>query len=365
MLCKVEQKEVENISPTNVLPQTPYWGRLKDDQGFQPKGFEITVSKELLGFDEGGTTKVKDDLLVLIKYLNDNFCYAYVPYGPKLEPAFENQGLFLEELSERIKPNLPSNCIFIRYDLLWENQWAAEDEYFDANGNWQGPPEVNIQEMRVNYKTNNFNLRKSASDSLPKNTFFIDLTLKESELLANMRYNTRYSIRKAIKKDINVREYGLEGIEDWYQLYLETALRHDMPLQNVDFFENILTNQDNNSKGVSVKMLMADYQGEYLASMFLVLSHKRASYLYGASLPNNKMASYALQWESIKLAKEHGCTEYDMFGSAPNINDSHPLRGVHIYKKGFGGDLFHRMGCWDYPYQQQEYDLFRLQEISN
>ncbi|QLE01091.1 peptidoglycan bridge formation glycyltransferase FemA/FemB family protein [Galbibacter sp. BG1] len=365
MLCKIEQKAVENIKPTNVLPQTPYWGRLKDEQGFTPKGFEITVSKELLGYNSEASMPVQDDLLVLVKYLNDSFCYAYVPYGPKLEPAFENQGWFLEELSEKIKAHLPSNCIFIRYDLMWENQWAAEDEYFDEKGNWNGPPEGNIQEMRVNYKTSNFNLRKSASDILPKNTFFLNLTLDEKDLLANMRYNTRYSIKQAYKKGINVQEYGMERIQDWYELYTETAIRHNMPLQNVEFFKNILENQDNGSKGVSVKMLMADSEGEFLASMFLVLSDKRANYLYGASLPNTKMASYALQWESIKIAKKHGCTEYDMFGSAPNITESHPLRGVHIYKKGFGGNLYHRMGCWDYPFKQKEYDLFRLQEISN
>jgi len=77
------------------------------------------------------------------------------------------------------------------------------------------------------------------------------------------------------------------------------------------------------------------------------------------------MASYALQWESIRVAKQWGCTEYDMFGSAPNNNQTHPLHGVHIYKKGFGGELYHRMGCWDYPYDLELYDMFRFQEINN
>src|SRR5690606_22641497 len=104
----------------------------------------------------------------------------------------------------------------------------------------------------------------------------------------------------------------------------------------------ILKNQDNHNKGVIVKMLMAEIDGKFLSSMFLVLSKERATYLYGASKSdrNNLMASYALQWESIKAAKNWGCTEYDMFGSAPNLNKSHPLHGVHIYKKGFGGNLY-------------------------
>lgn len=368
MICTLEAKEIDELKSTNILPQTPFWGRVKQEQqGFIPKGFELSVSKDLLLDSSESLVKKAEDLLVLIKYLDPNHCYAYVPYGPKLEPVFENQGLFLEELSETIRPHLPANCLFIRYDLMWQNQWAAEDEYFDQAGNWIGPPQSHTQEFRVNYKTTNWNLKKSTSDHLPKNTFFLDLTLDEKDLMDNMRYNTRYNVRRALKNGVHVQEYGIEHIGDWYKLYLDTALRHNMPLQNEAYFSSILSNQDNNKKGVKVKMLMAQHKGEYLASMFLVLSKNRGTYLYGASTSekHNLMASYALQWESIKMAKQHGYSEYDMFGSAPNLKHSHPLHGVHVYKKGFGGDLFHRMGCWDYPYDQKKYDVFRFQEIQN
>jgi lipid II:glycine glycyltransferase (peptidoglycan interpeptide bridge formation enzyme) len=365
MICEIEKKDIEAFNSTNILTQTPFWGRVKKNQGFIPKGFELTISKDLLVSEGNSLEKKGEDLLVLIKYISHNTCFAYVPYGPKLEPAFENQGLLLEQLSETIQPKLPPNCIFIRYDLAWENQWAAEEEYFDSAGNWVGAPPNHTQEYRLNFSTVNWNLQKSLAENLPTNTFFLDLTLGENDLLYNMRYNTRYGVRKANKKGIKVCEYGIEHIGEWYKLYLDTAIRHNMPAQNQAYFSTILKNQDNSKKGVTVKMLMADMDGEFLSSMFLVLSKTRGTYLYGASTSckNNLMASYALQWESIKIAKKWGCTEYDMFGSAPNLNQNHPLHGVHIYKKGFGGNLYHRMGCWDYPYHQKMYDLFRLQEI--
>lgn len=365
MICELEKKNLEEFNTTNILTQTPFWGRVKKNQGFIPKGFELTISKDLLVTEANSLEKKCEDLLILIKYIDNNACFAYVPYGPKLEPTFENQGLFLEQLSESIQPKLPANCIFIRYDLSWENQWAKEEEYFDSVGNWIGPPPHKTQEFRVNFNTLNWNLHKSIEDNLPKNTFFLDLTLEEQDLLYNMRYNTRYNVRNANKKGIRVLEYGMKHIEDWYKLYLNTAVRHNMPIQNQEYFSAILKNQDNNKKGVTVKMLMADIDGKFLSSMFLVLSKERGTYLYGAStsFKKNLMASYALQWESIKIAKKWGCTEYDMFGSAPNLNQSHPLHGVHIYKKGFGGDLYHRMGCWDYPYNKKLYDLFRIQEL--
>ncbi|MDD3080556.1 MAG: peptidoglycan bridge formation glycyltransferase FemA/FemB family protein [Paludibacter sp.] len=367
MTCKLHEKELGEIRPTNILPQTSFWGRIKEQQGFIPKSFELTVSKDLLFNSGKSLNHTYDDLLVLIKNIDPNFCFAYIPYGPKLEPVFENQGLFLEELSEIIRPYLPDNCIFIRYDLKWQNQWAKDEEYFDNSGNWLGPPQNQVQEFRVNYKTSNWNLRKSPGDILPKNTFFLDLSQNEKDLLKNMRYNTRYNVKRAIKNGIRVKEYGIEQIGDWYKLYVETAIRHNMPLQDETFFANILQHQDDQRNGVNIKMLMADNGEEFLASMFLVLSNKRGTYLYGASSTekHNMQASYALQWESIKIAKQNGCVEYDMFGSAPNLNKSHPLHGVHVYKKGFGGNLFHRMGCWDYPYKQDEYNLFKIQEINN
>ena len=364
MICELAKKDIEELQTTNVLPQTTFWGRIKRNQGFIPKGFELTISRDLLVTNANSLAKKGEDLLVLIKYVNPNACFAYVPYGPKMEPTFENQGLLLEQLSESIRPHLPASCIFIRYDLTWENQWAAEDDYFDEQGNWIGPPPAQTQEYRLNFNTVTGNVKKSIEDNLPKNTFFLDLTLNEEELMYNMRYNTRYNVRKANKKGIRVREYGLEQIGDWYKLYYDTAMRHNMTMQSQEYFSSILKNQDNSKNGVTVKMLMANIDGRFLSSMFLVLSRKRGTYLYGASTSckDNLMASYALQWESIRISKEWGCTEYDMFGSAPNLDSSHPLHGVHIYKKGFGGDLYHRMGCWDYPYDQKQYDIFRLQE---
>ena len=41
-----------------------------------------------------------------------------------IDDSKRNADVLLEELSETIKPHLPENCMFIRYDLIWENQWA-------------------------------------------------------------------------------------------------------------------------------------------------------------------------------------------------------------------------------------------------
>jgi lipid II:glycine glycyltransferase (peptidoglycan interpeptide bridge formation enzyme) len=100
--------------------------------------------------------------------------------------------------------------------------------------------------------------------------------------------------------------------------------------------------------------------------MFLVLSGKRATYLYGASSSTNRhlMSTYALQWDAMERAKERGCKEYDMFGVSPNPDPSHPLYGLYRFKTGFGGALFHRMGCWDYPLDGKTYEAYRTSEMA-
>ncbi len=123
---ELETKDIEEIQASDIVQQTSFWARVKDRQGIRPQAFHYKLPGGLIDPGKKYTRKILDDLLVLVRYLNYSRCYAYVPYGPKDEPAFENYGPFLEGLSELLRSYLPENCILIRYDLPWENQWAAD-----------------------------------------------------------------------------------------------------------------------------------------------------------------------------------------------------------------------------------------------
>jgi len=367
MHCKLTEKEIHDIESTNTVQQTSFWARVKYEQGLKPFAFEYSASEDLLKPSESGNKSVSDDILVLVQYIDDVHSIAYIPYGPVDEPDFENQGVFMEELAEALRPHLPKNCILIRFDLPWENQWAHEADFFDERGNWTGPPSVNNQEFRLNFKTNNWNLQKSQSDNLPTNTIFLDLNQPQEKLLQRMKPKTRYNIRLSKRRGVQVKSYGMEMLETWYALYSETSVRNGITLHPKENFYKFMELQQQAGKDIDTRLLMAGYEGEYLAAMFLVLSKKRGTYLYGASSGNkrNLMATYAVQWEGIRLAQEWGCEEYDMFGAAPNANSGHPLHGLYRFKSGFGGNFFHRMGCWDYPLNKTQYNSFRAQEVNN
>ena len=367
MHCKVLEKSVHEMAASNIVQQTSFWAQVKARQEMMPYAFQYQATDDLISVTSEGKNYIHDDLLVLIRNIDGYTSFAYIPYGPKNSPDLENYGLFLEELSEALRPHLPKNCILIRYDLPWENPWAKEDDYFDENGNWLGPPSHQSQEFRVNFNTKTWNLVKSRSDILPTNTIFLKLNQSEEILLQKMKPKTRYNIGLSYKKGIRVQEYGIEQLDFWYSIYQETALRNNITLHAKEYFYSVLSQQNNIPNEVDTRLLMADHNGDYLAAMFLVLSNKRGTYLYGASSGKKRqfMATYAVQWEAIKIAKKAGCKEYDMFGTAPNSNPSHPLHGLYRFKIGFGGNLFHRMGCWDYPLDQSGYNTFRALEINN
>ncbi len=366
MELQLERKQTESLEKTPVLQQTAFWSEIKRKQGISSGAFKIKIKTNEICHTQNHKY-IQDDFLVLFQDIGDGRKVGYVPYGPTIEPAEDMQGLFLEELSESLRPFLNSKSVMLRYDLSWESPWAKDSSCY-IDGNWLGPPAKQNQELRINFNTYNWNLKKANTNILPKDTLFIDLRKDEIRLLKDMKRKTRYNIRLSQRKGVKVRKAGMNDISLWYELYKETCVRNGMYLDEQDYFENVFsTNAGFTNSPAKVDLLIAELDDAPLAAMFLVCSGRRATYLYGASTSAYRqcMASYALQWEAIKRAKKIGCTEYDMFGIAPNPDPAHPMYGLYRFKTGFGGKIFHRMGCWDYPLSQQSYELYLSKEMNS
>jgi len=367
MELRVEQKSTHEIEKTSVLQQTAFWSEIKETQGLSARAFNIKAKASHIYNSEVSENFIEDDFLILFQHISADYTVGYVPYGPTLEPGEEFQGEFLEELSETLRPHIDTNCLMFRYDLLWESPWAKDDSRF-MNGDWIGPPEKPNQELRLNFNTHNWNLKKSNTNILPKDTLFIDLTKNEDHILRQMKPKTRYNIKLAQRKGVKVRKAEMSDLNIWYNLYEETCLRNGIFLDNTDHFKTVLnTDASDTHSPAIVELLIAEYENKPLAAMFLVYTGQRATYLYGASSNENRnlMAPYLMQWEAIRRAKKLDCTEYDMFGVAPSKDSSHPMHGLYRFKTGFGGNIFHRMGCWDYPLDSETYDLVQTIEMKS
>ncbi|HMA84613.1 MAG TPA: peptidoglycan bridge formation glycyltransferase FemA/FemB family protein [Desulfosalsimonadaceae bacterium] len=377
MQISVEPKRTKYVEPGIHLQQTAFWGRLKKQQGRQARAFDIAlkdlptenlpVGETLHGPAHWENTHASRDMLVVIRSLGAEGSMAYVPFGPELLPDADRRGRWLEQLSERIRPHLPANCVFIRYDLPWESPWAADKRRYTENDIWMGKPRTGIREMRMNFDTKRWNLRKAPTDLLPTDTVILDLTTDRDRLLRQMKPKTRYNIRLSSRKGVRVREAGIQDLSAWYDIYCQTADRHGMMLNSLDYFKAALeVNASDSGSPASIHLLLAEVAEKPVAGILLAIAGSRATYLYGASSlrKSHCMPAYALQWTAICKAKAAGCHDYDLFGTAPYPDPYHPMYGLYRFKTGFGGQLIHRQGCWDYPYDESRYDLYRAQEMA-
>jgi lipid II:glycine glycyltransferase (peptidoglycan interpeptide bridge formation enzyme) len=339
MNLSLQAKSTVSLYETPLLHQSSFWSQVKENQGFKALAFDIKVrTSDVLQMS--GSSFLLDDILVLLAPIGRDYSIGYVPYGPVLTPVESQMGPFLEELSEQLRPNLPKECALLRYDLPWQRPW--EDTTLDTT----------LKELRLNWGTQGKGLRKACSNQLPPDTLFLDLRGSEEMLLARMHKKTRYNIRLAFRKGVVVREGTLEDLPLFYELYRETCQRNRVNLHDLSYFSSFFGLSDNKA---GFSLFLAELDGIPLSAMFLTHSANRATYLYGASSSRlrNSMSTYALQWNAILQAKRWGCTQYDLFGVAPDDEPSHPMHGLNAFKNGFGGTPFHRMGCWDYSFDTE------------
>lgn len=326
MITEVCRKHSDELFRTSIIQQTSFWSNVKNRMGFETLAINFKYGE------------IDSDILVVIQSIDIDRAIAYVPYGPEITPPEEERGAFLEELSECLRSFLPLNCVAIKYDLCWESFWET-------------PPSAFAQEFRMNFNSIYSNFQKCTSNILPSNTVYVELDTTPEGILNRMKPKTRYNILLSERRGVEVKEYGPEFLDTWYSLYCETCIRNGLVIHDRGYFDTILTtNASETESPAEVRLLAALHDGKPLAALFLVITGRRGSYLYGASTSQDRglMAPYALQWRAMMISKEKGCNEYDMFGIAPKADPAHPMYGLYRFKSGFGGEIYRTMGCWDY-----------------
>ena len=307
-------------------------------------------------------------LLALSRRIAPGIRMAYVPWGPELPAGFPPGGgprnKALGELARALRPFLPRDAAFVRFDPPW---LAAGD------GAAPGPP-----------------FRRAAADIQPPDTVVVDLSPPALDILAAMKPKWRYNIGLAEKRGVSVspavedldasseagasweagdgaapRDFGL-----FYGLMRETAGRDGIAVHGAEYYRALFEAcacagaGDSGAVPLRLRLYVARHEGDCLAAVVILFRGKQATYLYGASsnAKRNLMAPYALQWRAMLDAKAAGCDSYDLFGIPPDENPAHPMAGLYRFKTGFGGSARRRPGSWDYPCRPALYALFRAAE---
>jgi len=321
------------LDASDEMLQSGFWGHFKQAHGWTACPFEVRIGSEL----EGTTFP----LLVLTRRLARVFSIAYVPFGPTLDPG-TGRGELLAGLSRALRGSLPWGTLFIRFDLPWRKQEGGPPSGVAGPG-----------------------LLKSANDMQPANTVVVDISPPLNRVLSGMKSKTRYNIRLAEKKGVTVQEGTLEDLDRWYSLYEETGRRDKIAIHARSYYQGLLKGSAGYAvASPRVKLLLAWHEGDLLAGNIVAIWKTRAAYLYGASsgAKRNLMPTYALQWEAVRLAKEAGCTTYDLFGVPPQPDPDHPMFGLYQFKTGFSDHVVERWGSWDAPFRPSLYAGYRAAE---
>ncbi|MEW6084523.1 MAG: peptidoglycan bridge formation glycyltransferase FemA/FemB family protein [Chloroflexota bacterium] len=210
----------------------------------------------------------------------------------------------------------------------------------------------------------NLKLETSPHNIQPPRTIVVDLKDSEEEILARMKQKTRYNIRLAEKKGVIVRAW--DDIESFHKMMLVTGGRDGFGVHSLEYYRRAYDLF--HLKGMC-ELLVAEFEGNPLAALFVARNGNRAYYLYGASTDEerNRMPTYLLQWEAMKWAKARGCEEYDLWGVPDedeatleaNFETRHDgLWGVYRFKRGFGGELKRAAQAMDRVYNPLLYKAY-------
>jgi lipid II:glycine glycyltransferase (peptidoglycan interpeptide bridge formation enzyme) len=173
-------------------------------------------------------------------------------------------------------------------------------------------------------------------------TYTIDLTKSEDDILAAMRSKTRQYIRRAEREETRIlRDTSGEWLDTCYQMYTETAKRAHFGLHPRSYYDAIFRQYDPSRQYLYV----AFRENTPLSFLWMACFGQHAVELYGgvSDAGQEWRANYLLKWHAIQAMKQDGYALYDLNG---RVNE-----GISQFKQGFGPAETSWIGPFDHIYK--------------
>ena len=336
MTCRNSwNQDIAQLPGANFL-QTSEWAAVKAQVGWE--------KEELTWKDEDGKLTAAAMLLTrstrLLK-VGPRMNIDYIPRGPLMD--WTNQPLVARVIADLEQTARARELVFLKIDpevlIRMDSEKATDNphevqELLTARG-WRCSPE------QIQFK----------------NTMLLHLDGEESDWLTRMKQKTRYNLRLAQKNGILVRKATMKDLPLLYRMFAETARRDNFIIRSEAYYLDVWSRfmQAGMAEG-----LIAEFAGQPIAGMVLMFFGSRAWFVYGMSTSQHreKMPNYLLQWEAMRLAREKGCTTYDLWGAPDTPDPSDPMFGVYRFKEGLGAELVYTIGAWDFPLKPALYRLY-------
>jgi lipid II:glycine glycyltransferase (peptidoglycan interpeptide bridge formation enzyme) len=237
---------------------------------------------------------------------------AYVPRGPVAEPGSQGAKKLIAELVKWAKEH---KALYVRIEPAWKT----------------GKPGKGWVKARHHLQL--------------AETYTIDLSRSEEEILEPMNRKHRQYIRKAERDGVTVAMSADVG--PMYGLYALTASRAGFGIHSRDYYELL-----GEELGAQSKLYYAHFNDRPVAFLWLAVAGPTAYELYGGVNAEGaeQKANYFLKWRAIEDMKTAGLKVYDFNG---RLNE-----GVSRFKDGFGPAETDYIGTYDYPLNQVGYRLW-------
>jgi len=184
----------------------------------------------------------------------------YVPRGPIGDIHSEE---LLEELTTKLKELAKKVKAFV---VLMEPDIRVDDEEFKAIA------------KKLGYKIKS-NSKSFRDEIQARHNLRLNLKNRtEEEVFESFASKTRYNIRLSMKKGVEIKELGKDGIEEFYELLKITGNRDGFIIRPIEYYKDLFNYFD------GLTILIAYYESTPIAGIMPLTYGNKTWYLYGGVL---------------------------------------------------------------------------------
>jgi peptidoglycan pentaglycine glycine transferase (the first glycine) len=326
--CRTAWNSFIHSQPSSGFLQSWEWGEFKKKMGW--KAFRIAVKKD---------GEIAALAHLLIRPIPPGLTsVAYVPRGPI--GRWQEPDVFSELMQAIHDLAVRNHAVFLKLE----------------------PALLSCPENACFLEGHGFHFSQATNQ--PRCTIQVGLTGELDTIFAQIRKSTRRKITSAANKGVTTRVGDTSDLPTFYELMCITAQRAGFVPRKYEYYEAEWGTFFENENAL---MMLGFYEGKPIAAHVSYYFGKHAAFFHQAS--SNEYSSLnpnsLLVWESMKILKARGCSNFDLWGIPDEIGElitsqgaelpdherTDGLWGPYQFKSGFCKNIVYYMGAYDYVYQ--------------
>ncbi len=308
------------------LTQAFWYGVLQEKMGKEVVRVRVSEGDEVVGYAQ-----------VVVYKIREKFSFAYAPYGPVLT---RHDAALYEALSHFVRSYVSEPIIFLRLEI---------------------PKEHSAHLPRMFSRVPASLYRSSFMQ--PRVEWEVSLEGSDEEIFERFHKHTRKYIRKAVQDGVRVSIVS-ESLSDSFDVFAsilgETAKRKGFALHQLEYYRQMMNIAS--ARGEGFFAIAYGKDGIPACISFHVIVGKTCHALFGGvARGSDAGAARMLKLESMRYAKERGCTAFSFGGIGPENDPAYKdWKGFSDFKRGFGGRYVYHGELIDRVYFKPAYRLFRI-----